>query len=95
MAKLEVLRHVSSREQWFRDMIRASARRLEPILEAAISGFVEAARVALDDGDQVGAAEYRRHETEYETDLAILRRQSSDSQAGGWGGWGGSGGRGE
>ena len=49
LAKLEVLRHGGSREQWFRDMIRASARRQEPILEAAISGFVQAARAAYDD----------------------------------------------
>ena len=74
LAKLDVLRHGGSREQWFRDMIRASARRLEPILEAAISGFVEAARVAHDEREGEKVAEYRRLIAEYETDLAILRR---------------------
>ena len=74
MAKLEVLRHGGSREEWFRNMIRASARRQEPILEAAISGFVQAARAAHDDREGEKVAEYRRLIAEYEADLAILRR---------------------
>ena len=50
LAQVDVMAFKGSREQCFRDMIRASARRLEPILEAAISGFVEAARAAHEDG---------------------------------------------
>ena len=76
MAKLEVLRHGGSREKWFRDMVRASARRQEPILEAAINGFLQAGRAAVDDGDKAQAAEYQRLIAEYETDLALLRRES-------------------
>ena len=74
LAKLDVLRHGGSREQWFREMIRASARRQEPILEAAISGFAQAARAAADDGDKSQAAEYQRLITEYAADLDTLRR---------------------
>ena len=77
LAQVDVLAFKSSREQWFRDMIRASARRQEPILEAAISGFAQAARAAraaADDGDKAQAAEYQRLITEYAADLDILRR---------------------
>ncbi len=74
MAKLEVLRHGSSREQWVRDMIRASARRQEPILEAAINGFIQAGSAPVADGYTAQAAEYKRLIAEYEADLAILRR---------------------
>ena len=76
LAQVDVLAFKGSREQWFRDMIRASARRQEPILEAAISGFAQAARAAADDGDKAQAAEYQRLITEYAADLAILRRGS-------------------
>ena len=74
LAQADVLAFRGSREQWFRDMIRASARRQEPILEAAISGFVQAARAAHDDREGEKVAEYRRLIAEYEADLAILRR---------------------
>ena len=74
LAQVDVMAFKGSREQCFRDMIRASARRLEPILEAAISGFVEAARAAHEDGEGEKVAEYRRLIGEYEADLAILRR---------------------
>ena len=75
MAKLEVLRHGGSREQWVRNMIRASAQRQEPILEAAINGFLQAGRAAVDDDDQGQAADYRRLITEYTADLDTLRRR--------------------
>ena len=73
-AKLEVLRHGGSREQWVRNMIRASAQRQEPILEAAINGFLQAGRAAVDDDDQAQAAEYQRLIAEYAKDLDVLRR---------------------
>ena len=73
LAQVDVLAFKGSREQWFRDMIQASARRQEPILEAAISGFVQAARAAYDDREGEKVAEYRRLIAEYEADLAILR----------------------
>ena len=76
LAKVDVMAFKGSREQWFRDTIQASARRLEPILEAAISGFVAAARVAHEDGEGEKVTEYRRLITEYTADLAILRRES-------------------
>ena len=76
IAQVDVMALKGSREQWFRDMIRASARRQEPILEAAINGFRQAARAALDDGDQVGAAEYKKLIIEYQAEIDILRMES-------------------
>ena len=74
IAQVDVMALKGSREQWFRDMIRASIRRHGPILEAAIKGFTEAAQAAADDGDKAQAAEYQRLIAEYSADLAILRR---------------------
>ena len=64
LAKVDVMAFEGSREQWFRDTIQASARRLEPILEAAINGFTQAARAAVEDGDKatgggISAAHFR------------------------------------
>ena len=73
LAQVDVMAFKSSREQWFRDMIRASARRQEPILEAAINGFAQAAKAAADDGDKAQAAEYQRLIAEYSADLETLR----------------------
>ena len=74
LAQVDVMAFKSSREQWFRDMIRASARRQEPILEAAINGFAQAAKAAADDGDKAQASEYQRLIGEYAADLDTLRR---------------------
>ena len=60
LAQVDVMAFKTSREQWFRDMIRASVQRHAPILEAAINGFTQAAKAAADDGDKAQAAEYQR-----------------------------------
>ena len=44
------------------------------IHEAAIIGFREVARAAVDDGDRAKAAEYKKLIEEYETQITILRR---------------------
>ena len=75
LAKVDVMAFEGSREQWFRDTIQASARRLEPILEAAINGFTQAARAAVEDGDKAQAAEYQQLISEYSADLDTLRRE--------------------
>ena len=75
LAQVDVMAFKSSREQWFRNMIRASVQRQEPILEAAINGFTQAARDAVEDGDKAQAAEYKRLIAEYSADLDILRRR--------------------
>ena len=76
MAKLEVLRHGGSREQWVRNMIRASAKNRAAIEELAIQSYQMAARAAHDDRDHDRAAEYNRLIAEADKNLAILRRRA-------------------
>ena len=70
LAQVEVLRHGISREQWFRNMIRASSEQRAAIHEAAISAFAQA-------GPAHGqtAANLAELIAEYEAELAILRRR--------------------
>ena len=70
LAKLDVLRHGGSREQWFRNMIQAAAKSRAAIEEAAIRAFVQAAKDGEDAGD------YRNLIAKAEADLAILRREN-------------------
>ena len=76
LEKLDVLCLDGSRDGYFRNVIEPMAERRAAIHEAAIIGFREVARAAVDDGDQVQAAEYRSLISEYETQIAILRRVS-------------------
>ena len=76
LAKLDVLRHGGSREQWFRNMIRALSKDRAVIEELAIQSYRMAARAAHDDRDHDRAAEYNRLIAEADKNLAILRRSS-------------------
>ena len=73
LAQLDVLRLNGSRDGYFRSLIPSLAERRARINEAAISGFVEAARAAREDG--MDASEYDELISEYERELAILRRR--------------------
>ncbi len=75
VAKLDALRLGGSRDGFFQKVLEPLAERRIAINEAAINGFRQAARAALDDGDQVGAAEYKKLIAEYEAEIAILRRE--------------------
>ena len=76
LAKLDVLCLGGSRDGYFRNLIAPMSRRRAAIHEAAIIGFREVARAAVDDGDRVGAGEYRALIASYEAEIAILRRVS-------------------
>ena len=74
LAQVEVLRHGSSREQWFRNVIRALSKDRAATEELAIHSYRMAAREAHDDGDHDRAAEYNRLIAEADRNLATLRR---------------------
>ena len=76
LAQVEVLRHGSSREQWFRNVIRALSKDRAAIEELAIQSYRMAARAAHDDRDHDRAAEYNRLIAEADKNLAILRRRA-------------------
>ena len=76
LAKLDALCLGGSRDGYFRNALKPLAERRIAIDEAAINGFRQAARAALDDGDQVGAAEYKRLIIEYQAEIDILRMES-------------------
>ena len=74
LAKLDALCLGGSRDGYFRNVLAPLAERRAAIDEAAIMGFREVARAAVDDGDRVKAAEYKKLIAEYEAEIAILRR---------------------
>ena len=76
LAQVEVLRHGSSREQWFRNVILALSKDRAAIEELAIQSYRMAARAAHDDMDHDRAAEYNRLIAEADKNLAILRRRA-------------------
>ncbi len=76
LAKLDALRLGGSRDGYFRNILDPLAERRAAIYEAAIIGFREVARAAVDDGDRVKAAEYKKLIAEYEAEIAILRRRA-------------------
>ena len=74
-AKLNLLvAGARSREEWFRGVMRERAERRVNINEAALIGFREVARAASDDGDTAKKREYLDLISQYESEIAILRR---------------------
>ena len=75
LAKLDVLCLGGSRDGYFRNVIDPIAQRRAAIHEAAIIGFREVARAASDDGDKAKKREYLELISQYEAEIAILRRE--------------------
>ena len=74
-AKLNLLvAGARSREEWFRGVMRERAERRVKINESAIEAFLLAARAASDDGDTAKKREYLDLISQYESEIAILRR---------------------
>ena len=75
LAKLDALCLEGSRDGFFRNVIEPMAERRIAINEAAINGFLQAARAAQDDGDKVQAAEYQTLIKQYAAEIAMLQRR--------------------
>ena len=76
LAKLDVLCLGGSRDGYFRNLLAPMSKRRAAIHEAAIEAFLLAARAASDDGDTVKKREYLELISQYESEIAILRRGS-------------------
>ena len=75
LAKLDALCLGGSRDGYFRNVLAPLAERRIAINEAAINGFLQAARAAQDDGDKVQAAEYQTLIKQYAAENAMLQRR--------------------
>ena len=74
LAKLDALCLGGSRDGYFRNVLKPLAERRIAIDEAAIAAFLQAARAASDDGDTAKKREYLDLISQYESEIAILRR---------------------
>ena len=74
LAKLDALCLGGSRDGYFRNVLAPLAERRIAINEAAINGFLQAARAASDDGDTAKKREYLDLISQYESEIALLRR---------------------
>ena len=74
LAILDVLCEGGSRDAYFRNLLAPMAERRAAIHEAAIIGFRAVARAASDDGDTAKKREYLELISQYESEIAILRR---------------------
>ena len=75
LAKLDALCFRGSRDGYFRNLLAAMGEQRAAIHEAAIIGFREVAKAAVEDGNRAQAKEYRKLIEEYETQITILRRR--------------------
>ena len=74
LEQLDVLCLGGSRDGYFRNLLAPLSKRRAAIHEAAIIGFREVARAASDDGDTAKKREYLELISQYESEIAILRR---------------------
>ena len=74
LALLDVLCLGGSRDRYFRNLLVPMSKRRAALHESAIEAFLLAARAASDDGDTAKKREYLDLISQYESEIAILRR---------------------